>query len=62
MRGPGHAGKTCKEVKFKSREATGSKGKGMKEREGQGDRWPAVSRQRANPHTGRDRAAGLSPE
>ena len=30
----------------------------MTERAGQGARWPAVSRQRVNPATGRDRAAG----
>ena len=33
----------------------------MTERAGQGARWPAVSRQRVNPATGRDRAAGQSP-
>ena len=33
----------------------------MTERAGQGARWPAVSRQRVNPATGRDRAAGHSP-
>ena len=33
----------------------------MTEQAGQGVRWPAVSRQRVNPATGRDRAAGQSP-
>ena len=37
------------------------RGKGD-ERTGRGARWPAVSRQRVNPATGRDRAAGQSPQ
>ena len=36
------------------------RGKGD-ERTGRGVRWPVVSRQRVNPATGRDRAAGQSP-
>ena len=57
----GHArklsGKTCK-GKFKSsRELTG-----LNERTGRGAWWPAVSRQRVNPATGRHRAADPSPQ
>ena len=46
-----------KEVKGHARKL---RGKGD-ERTGRGARWPAVSRQRVNPATGRDRAAGQSP-
>ena len=46
-----------KEVKGHERKL---RGKGD-ERTGRGARWPAVSRQRVNPATGRDRAAGQSP-
>ena len=59
---PGNCqGRHAKEVNFKSsRELTGLRGK-ENERTGRGARWPAVSRQRVNPATGRDRAAGQSP-
>ena len=43
-----------------SRKLAGLGGKGN-QRTGRGARWPAVSRQRVNPATGRDRAAGQSP-
>ena len=59
----GHAGKlsgkTCKGSKVRVMPRT-LRGKGD-ERTGRGARWPAVSRQRVNPATGRDRAAGQSP-
>ena len=64
-RGRKHArklsGKTCKGSEEQIIPTTHRTWRKGKERTGRGARWPAVSRQRVNPATGRDRAAGQSP-